>query len=132
MYDVFVTTKCDFNLSDFLTEGPEYTTKHLFSIIVQLLEVLSRLFSFSIILLLQGIKHLKDRNVSHNDIKPRNLLLNVEVPDDSLENEGEDEVVKLKIGDLGMGGVTGGTPGWVAPEFIRGTLPGTTNKYEIH
>ena len=59
---------------------------------------------------------MKDKNVSHNDIKPRNLLLDV-----VLEDEVE---VRLKIGDLGMGGVTGGTPGWVAPEFMRGTIAG--------
>ena len=63
MYDVFVTAQNEFNLSKFLTDGPEYTTAHLFSLIMQLLE---------------GIKHMKDKNVTHNDIKPRNIFLNIE------------------------------------------------------
>ena len=63
---------------------------------------------------------MKDKKVSHNDIKPGNLLLNMEPTDDDDEVE-----MKLKIGDLGMGGVTGGTPGWVAPEFMRGTKAGS-------
>ena len=61
---------------------------------------------------------MKDKNVSHNDIKPGNLLLNMEPTDD------DDVEMKLKIGDLGMGGITGGTPGWVAPEFMHGAIAG--------
>ena len=68
MYDVFVTAKNEFNLYKFLTDGGEYTTAHLFSLIMQLLE---------------GVKHMKDKNVTHNDIKPRNIFLNIEDnPDD--------------------------------------------------
>ena len=28
-----------------------------------------------------------------------------------------------------MGGVKGGTPGWVAPEFMRRTMPGVSDVY---
>ena len=42
-----------------------------------------------------------------------------------MEPTDDDEVeMKLTIGDLGMSGITGGTPGWVAPEFMRGTIAG--------
>ena len=37
--------------------------------------------------------------------------------------------IRLTIGDLGMGGVKGGTPGWVAPEFMRQTIPGVSDVY---
>uniref|UniRef100_A0A7R9Y8Y9 Protein kinase domain-containing protein n=1 Tax=Pinguiococcus pyrenoidosus TaxID=172671 RepID=A0A7R9Y8Y9_9STRA len=73
--------------------------------------------------LLDGVRHLHDGNIVHRDIKPENLLLTTSADDAS-----------IKIADFGFAkkDVTSdslkskcGTPGFVAPEILKGMGYGT-------
>ena len=108
MYDVYVTEQMEFDLKKFMQEGPAG---------------MNRVTTFSLITqLLNGVKHMKTCNISHNDLKPSNVLLKI-IPGDW------DVDVELSIGDLGMAEISGGTPGWPAPEFLKGTIPGVSDVY---
>ena len=111
MYDVFVTEQLEFDLKKFLHVGNAGMNVDVtFSLILQLLN---------------GVKHMKSCNVSHNDLKPSNILLKI-IPD---LDDCDDFTVELSIGDLGMADVAGGTPGWSAPEFLKGAIPGVSDVY---
>ena len=52
-------------------------------------------------------EQLEKAGMSHNHIKPTNILIDDDV----------NEKVKIYIGDFGQAEKMGGTPGWTPPEF---------------
>ena len=70
-----------------------------------------------VMILLDSINYLHERNIAHRDLKPENLLLA------SLENDSEIRLADFgfakKVTEAGLK-TQCGTPGYVAPEILRG------------
>ena len=109
MYDVFVTELLDGNLSK---KDISFTLTQSVDICKQLLE---------------GLQQLEKSEHCHNDLKPDNVLY--EFIDEEYENG--DRKVSIKIGDFGMAGRSGGTPGWTWPRFLSQRQPGRSDMYSI-
>ena len=107
--EIFITKKCDSNLAEFKSLGRLENQIHIgtaLSIIDQLLD---------------AHEQLKKANVSHNDIKPNNILI-----DEDIIAE-----IKVYVGDFGQADKMGGTPGWTPPEFIGKRIPGVSDMYSF-
>ena len=93
-FEVFVSALCTGNINDAikLTSNPPGLD--------QVKCIIDQLFD--------GLEQLNQAGVCHNDLKPGNILYN-------LENGS----YKIFIGDFGQCGKSGGTPAWTAPVFHR-------------
>ena len=93
-FEVFVSALCTGNINDAIK--PSSNSPGL----DQVKCIIDQLFD--------GLEQLNQAGVCHNDLKPGNILYN-------LENGN----YKIFIGDFGQCGKRGGTPAWTAPVFHR-------------
>ena len=105
-FEVFVSPLYDANINDILNDPFNYPD------LGQIKYIIDQLFD--------GLKLLKDANVCHNDIKPRNILYR-------LVGNG----YQIRIADFGQCNKKGGTPGWTAPIFARKRQPGKEDMFSI-
>ena len=78
-----------------------------------------------ILQLMDGLEQLKNADLSHNDIKPKNILY-------KMNYEDNDEIdIILKISDFGQCQRSGGTPGWTPPLFQSKRVPGKADMYSM-
>ncbi|CAB1102722.1 unnamed protein product [Ectocarpus sp. CCAP 1310/34] len=111
-----------------------YQEKHFFYLVMEILDggelfdriVLKQVYNEKeardvLKVLFKAIKYCHDRDIAHRDLKPENLLL---VSDD------DDAVIKLAdfgfarpVGETGLSAQCG-TPGYVAPEVLKGEVYG--------
>ena len=71
--------------------------------------------------LISAQEQLQFAGICHNDIKPRNILIDE-------HSEGQ---YKVYVGDFGQANQLGGTPGWTPPEFIDERIPGVSDMYSF-
>ena len=71
--------------------------------------------------LLEGLIQLESSKISHNDLKPENVLFNCD----------QSGVIQITISDFGQAGRTGGTPGWTWPKFLTEREPGKSDLYSV-
>lgn len=114
-YEVFVTKKCDGNLSDF--KELKLAADHYDSMIKQLILLL---------------KHLKSLNKTHYDIKPGNLLF-VKMKKKSKLTKTTTSLfdIHLKLADFGICNKSGGTPGWSLPDSTYDRVPGESDLFSV-
>ena len=105
-FEVFVSPLYDGNINDVLNDPFNYPD------LGQIKYIIDQLFV--------GLKQLKDANVCHNDIKPRNILYRL------IGHKHE-----VRIADFGQSNKKGGTPGWTAPIFARDRTPGKEDMFSI-
>ena len=103
-YEVYITKKCEFNLADLKQDGIN---------IDEAREIIDQL--------IDAQEQLQAAGVSHNDIKPANILVDY----------GDQTTYKIYIGDFGQADQLGGTPGWTPPEFIDPRVPGVSDMYSF-
>ena len=104
-FEVYITKLCEFNLAEYKkTKKP--TVETVKCIIDQLINAQAQL---------------QEAGVSHNDTKPRNILI------DTCDDNG----VHVYIGDFGQADKKGGTPGWTPPDFLEDRVPGVTDMYSF-
>ena len=108
-YDVFVYELCEANISKEGEHGLAGDTLSLSESIT----ICNQLF--------EGLIQLENSNSCHNDLKPDNILFN-------LDQNGE---FKIKISDFNQAGRTGGTPGWTWPKFLTERRPGRSDTYSV-
>ena len=83
-----------------------------------------------IVQLLQGLGQLTAKQMTHNDLKPANILIN-EIDNSPRMTSNMTEDYEIKIGDFGQAGKLGGTPGWTAPQFRSERVPGEADMYSV-
>ena len=110
-YDVYVYELMDGSISDKDKNGVKemIDDTNIKSLILQLID---------------GLGQLKNSDLSHNDIKPKNILYKTQYGDDEIE-------IILKISDFGQCLRSGGTPGWTPPLFQSKRLPGKADMYSM-
>ena len=69
---------------------------------------------------LDGLQQLEKSIKCHNDLKPENVLYNIDL---------DTEEYEIKFCDFGTEGRTGGTPGWTWPKFMSPRQPGKSDVY---
>jgi len=111
-FEVFVTPLMDYSLKEI--HKKKLKLKNIKSIIEQLLE---------------GLEQLEAKNMTHNDLKPANILIK-EMDKSTQMTNNKKKAYEVKIGDFGQAGKKGGTPGWTAPQF-RGRDPGKADMYSV-
>ena len=104
-YEVYITKKCDYNLAQVKNQS-DFNVEKAKNIIDQLIA---------------AQEQLQAAGVSHNDIKPANILVDY----------GDQADYKVYIGDFGQADQLGGTPGWTPPEFIDPRVPGVSDMYSF-
>ena len=104
-FEVYITKQCDFNLFHLKNQiGPN---------IDEARDIIDQLIAAQ--------EQLQAAGVSHNDIKPANILV---------DNDSQIGY-KIYIGDFGQADQLGGTPGWTPPEFINPRVPGVSDMYSF-
>ena len=67
------------------------------------------------------MKFCKDQKISHNDIKPENILYKI----------GKNDKITVKITDFGQVDKFGGTPGFASPENFSEPIVSTSDIYSF-
>ena len=93
-FEVFVSMLCDGNINDAIKYQSNKPS------LEQIKYITDQLFD--------GLDQLEQAGVCHNDLKPGNILYNL-----------ENGHYSIFIGDFGQCGKRGGTPAWTAPVFHR-------------
>ena len=71
--------------------------------------------------IINGLKFCKNHKISHNDIKPENILYKLD----------QDNKITVKITDFGQVDKFGGTPGFASPENFSEPILSTSDIYSF-